>query len=63
MEDCKDNYDDIINYEYKGSKTRRHMPRADRAAQFAPYAALKGYEEVINETAELSQNEDIIKTE
>lgn len=35
------NYEDIINIDYKGSLKHKHMPRIDRAAQFAPFAALK----------------------
>ena len=31
--------------------SRKHMARIDRAAQFAPFAALTGYEEAIDETA------------
>ena len=35
------NYDDIININYRGSLSHKHMQRIDRAAQFAPFAALK----------------------
>lgn len=31
------------------------MPIADRAAQFAPFAALTGYEEAIEETERLAE--------
>lgn len=34
--------------------SRKHMARIDRAAQFAPFAALTGYEEAIDETARLT---------
>ena len=30
------------------------MPRENRAAQFAPFAALSGYEDAVNETARLT---------
>ena len=33
------------------------MPRSDRAAQFAPFAALTGYEAVIEETARIAEEE------
>ena len=31
------------------------MPRLDRAAQFAPYSALSGYEDAVEETARLTE--------
>ena len=42
-------YEDIINLPHHQSVTRPHMSNYDRAAQFAPFAALKGYEEEIEE--------------
>ena len=30
------------------------MPRSDRAAQFAPYSALSGYEDAVEETARIT---------
>lgn len=47
-------YDDIINLPHHVSATRPHMSRTDRAAQFAPFAALTGHEEAIQETARLT---------
>lgn len=47
-----DKYDDIINLPRPDSKYPR-MPRANRAAQFSPFAALTGHEEAIRETAYL----------
>lgn len=44
-------YDDIINLPHHVSKTRKPMPMENRAAQFAPFAALSGHDEAINETA------------
>ena len=44
------NYDDIIGLPHHVSATHPHMSVADRAAQFSPFAALTGYEEVIDET-------------
>lgn len=41
------NYDDIININHHISKNHPRMNRLERAAQFAPFAALKGYEESI----------------
>ena len=48
-------YDDIIGLEHHVSKTHPHMSVADRATQFAPFAALTGYEEVIDEAGRLTQ--------
>ena len=45
-------YDDIINLPHHQSTTRPHMSLYDRAAQFAPFAALTGYEDSIKESAE-----------
>ena len=46
-----ENYDDIINLPHHISKKHRPMPREARAAQFAPFAALTGYESDVNEAA------------
>lgn len=48
-----DNYEDIINLEHHKSQNYPWMPEADRAAQFAPFAALVGFEQIIEETARL----------
>ena len=57
-------YEDIVNLPHHVSRTRPQMPLRDRAAQFAPFAALTGYGEAIDETArhteerrELDENE------
>lgn len=47
-------YDDIIHLPHHVSKTRPQMPILDRAAQFAPFAALSGYDAAIRETARLT---------
>ena len=46
-----DNYEDIINMPHHVSKSRGQMSRRNRAAQFAPFAALTGYGDAIEETA------------
>lgn len=43
-------YDDIIDLPHPVSRRHPSMPRADRAAQFAPFAALTGYDALIEET-------------
>lgn len=47
-------YDDIINLPHHQSATRPHMSNYDRAAQFAPFAALTGYDDAVKETARLT---------
>ena len=42
-------YSDIIDHPHYQSKTRPHMSMLNRAAQFAPFAALSGYEEAVSE--------------
>jgi len=44
-------YDDIINMERPVSKKHPPMSMEGRAGQFAPFAALTGFEEQIDETA------------
>ena len=50
-EDAEKKYGDIIHLPHHVSSVHPHMPVSDRAAQFAPFAALTGYGEVIKETA------------
>ena len=45
-------YDDIINLPHHQSRKHPHMSRHQRAAQFMPFAALTGYNQVIEQTAE-----------
>lgn len=47
-------YDDIINLPHHVSATRPRMTLIDRAAQFAPFAALTGYESAVKEAARLT---------
>ena len=47
------NYDDIINLERPVSK-HPHLSIDSRASQFAPFAALVGYDEQVKETARLT---------
>ena len=49
-------YDDIINLPHHVSPTRQRMSLHDRAAQFAPFAALVGYDDAVAETARLTEN-------
>ena len=45
-------YDDIINMTHHVSKKHPQMTILQRAAQFAPFAALTGHDKAIEETAE-----------
>jgi hypothetical protein len=47
-------YDDIIRLPHHVSQNHPQMPMLDRAAQFAPFAALTGYEAAVGETARLT---------
>lgn len=47
-------YDDIIELERPVSRKHPPMPMEERAAQFSPFAALTGYENVIQEAARLT---------
>lgn len=49
------NYDDIINLPHPSPKGRPRMDMADRAAQFAPFAALTGYDDAIDEEGRITQ--------
>ncbi len=41
--------DDLINMKWRGSPNRPHMSIEDRAKIFLPFAALKGYEEAVED--------------
>ena len=47
-------YDEIMGLPHHVPKTRPQMPMSDRAAQFAPFAALTGYDAAIKETGRLT---------
>ena len=63
-ENARSVYADIIDLPHHQSTTRKHMSLYDRAAQFASYKALSGYEDMVAEESrtvdgeiELSENE------
>ncbi len=56
-------YDDIINLPHHVSKTHKPMPLINRAAQFAPFSALTGYDDNIAEAARLTTPEHILSQE
>lgn len=56
-------YDDIINLPHHVSKTRTLMSMENRAAQFAPFAALTGHDAAIAETARLTSEKPELSAE
>ena len=49
-------YEDIINIPYVKSAKRPHMSITNRAAQFSPFAALVGHDDVIKEAYRLTED-------
>ena len=47
-------YDDLLNLPHHTSAVQPAMPIQNRAAQFAPFAALVGYDALIQETTRLT---------
>lgn len=47
-------YDDMLTLPHPVSKKHPPMARMNRAAQFAPFAALTGYEDAVRESARLT---------
>ena len=54
MDDVERRYSDIIDLPHHVSAKRPHMSLYDRAAQFAPFAALTGYDAQIEEAARIT---------
>ena len=48
-------YEDLMHLPHHVSATRPRMSMHDRAAQFAPFAALAGYDAAIRETARTTE--------
>ena len=56
MSEAEKKYADIINLPHHTSVNRPRMSSIDRAAQFASFAALTGYDGVIDETGRLTDS-------
>ena len=56
-------YLDIINLPHYVSKKHKHMSIHDRAAQFAPFSALTGYDDQIEESARITSKKVILDDE
>ena len=55
----KEDYSDIINLPHHQSTRHPRMSMHDRAAQFAPFAALSGHSEAIEETELQSEKDNL----
>ena len=53
-------YDDIIDLPHHVSQRHPQMSMEARAAQFAPFAALSGYEDVVRETERLTDRRAVL---
>ena len=53
----EEKYEDIIHMPHHVSKKHKPMPLEERAAQFAAFAALTGYEEEIKEAERMLYQE------
>ena len=56
-ENVREKYADIFDLPHHRSLTRRPMSLYDRAAQFAPFAALSGFDDMVVEEARLTDSE------
>lgn len=53
-------YDDIINLPHHVSKNHPQMSLENRAAQFAPFAALVGFSEAISASQEVKEDKKLL---
>lgn len=62
-----DSYEDIINIKHFDPKNHKRMSMGKRAAQFAPFAALTGYDDALSETGRITDSmiylDDSVKEE
>ncbi|MCQ2182711.1 MAG: YolD-like family protein [Bacteroidales bacterium] len=56
-------YEDIINIPHWEPRSHPRMSEYDRAAQFAPFAALTGYDAMVKETSRLTDDRDELDEE
>ena len=56
-------YDDIINTKYPFSKKHKKMSLYGRAGQFAAFAALTGYDDVIDETGRRTDDDILLNND
>ena len=60
MTDARREYGDIIDRERPVSQKHPRMPRLKRAAQFSPFAALTGYDDLVAEAARETEEEILL---
>ena len=60
MSDAREQYGDIIGSRHPDSPKHPRMPRKNRAAQFAPFAALTGYDDLIRESARYTEQQILL---
>ena len=60
MSGARERYGDIIDREHPRSPKHPGMPRKNRAAQFAPFAALTGYDDLIHEAARYTEQRIVL---
>lgn len=53
-------YKDILRIPRPEPKYHQRMPLSDRAAQFAPFAALTGFNDVIEETGRITEDKRML---
>lgn len=58
--ELEDNYSDIIHHQRPEQPFHERMSIEKRAAQFAPFAALTGFETAVAETARTTQSETLL---
>ena len=58
MSDNLNRYDDIIALPHPDPLRHKRMAMTDRAAQFSPFAALTGYDDIIREEARLTGRQE-----
>ena len=61
--DTKHKYDDILDCPHHVSSVHPPMPLIDRAAQFAPFSALTGYEELVGRHVPANLAEPFVRSE
>ena len=58
----KEHYEDIVHLQHPTSSRHPRMAALDRAAQFAPFAALSGHHAAIAQTERVVEEENVQQT-